>query len=132
MGDSELIDMQCCDVRQPRNARAPAQNQEGRQKTAKGARRCRIREIVTYPGQLSIVDWLSALDRGVVWLLPLLSLAILLSGLDDLLVDALWAYGWLTDKLRPAARLFPPGERQLASAPRQRIAILIPYGKRIR
>jgi adsorption protein B len=63
------------------------------------------------------------------WLLAPLSLAILLSGLDDLLVDLLWAYGWLKDRLHPLARLFPPGERQLEAAPKRRIAILIPLWK---
>jgi bacteriophage N4 adsorption protein B len=75
---------------------------------------------------LHLGGWLAGLDRAVLRLLAPLSLALLASGLDDLLVDFLWGCGWLKDKLRPQARLFPPGERQLASAPRRRIAILIP------
>ena len=73
--------------------------------------------------------WLNPVDRVVLWLLAPLSIAILLSSMDDLVVDLLWAYGWFKDKLRPAARLFPPGQRQLDSAPRRRIAILIPLWK---
>jgi adsorption protein B len=66
------------------------------------------------------------LDRAVLWLLAPLAAAILLSGLDDLAIDLIWAFAWLKGKLRPAARLFPPGERQLDSAPQSRIAILVP------
>ena len=60
------------------------------------------------------------------WLLAPLSVAILVSGLDDLVVDLFWIFAWAKGKLRPEARLFPPGERLLAAAPRQRIAILVP------
>lgn len=70
--------------------------------------------------------WLLRFDHAVLWLLPPLAWAILLSGLDDLMVDLIWACAWLKAKLRPAARLFPPGERQLQSAPVRRIAILLP------
>ena len=55
-----------------------------------------------------------------------LALAILVSGLDDLAVDLIWIYAWIKGKVRPAARLYPPGERQLDSAPVRRIAILVP------
>jgi adsorption protein B len=55
-----------------------------------------------------------------------LAWAILISGLDDLVVDLAWAFAWLQSKFRPAASLFPPGPRQLESAPRQSIAILVP------
>ncbi len=60
------------------------------------------------------------------WLLPPLAWAILLSGLDDLVVDLFWGCAWLKAQLRPAARLYPPGERQLEAAPVRRIAILVP------
>ena len=73
--------------------------------------------------------WLAGVDRGVLWLLAPLAAAILLSGLDDLVVDLFWAFHWLKAKLRPSARLFPPGERQLDSAPQRRIAILVPLWK---
>jgi adsorption protein B len=46
--------------------------------------------------------------------------------LDDLVVDLFWACAWIKAKLRPAASLFPPGERQLDSAPQRRIAVLVP------
>ena len=55
-----------------------------------------------------------------------LALAILISGLDDLTIDLAWAASWLHRKLRPRADLFPPGVRQLDSAPKRRIAILVP------
>ncbi len=73
--------------------------------------------------------WLAGIDRGVLWLLAPLAAAILLSGIDDLVVDLFWALHWLKDKLRPSARLFPPGERQLDSAPQRRLAILSPLWK---
>jgi adsorption protein B len=72
---------------------------------------------------------MAGLDRGVLWLLAPLSAAILVSGLDDLAVDLMWAFTWFKDRLIPSARLFPPGERQLDSAPRRRIAILLPLWK---
>jgi bacteriophage N4 adsorption protein B len=75
---------------------------------------------------LLISHWTANLDRAVLWLLVPLATAILVSGLDDLVVDLFWIAAWVKAKLRPEARLFPPGERQLASAPRQRIAMLIP------
>ena len=55
-----------------------------------------------------------------------LMIAILLSGLDDLVVNAIWATHWLNRKLHPKRVLFPPGARQLNSAPRRKIAILVP------
>ncbi len=70
--------------------------------------------------------WLAGFDRGVLWLLAPLAWAILLSGLDDLVVDLFWVCAWIKARLRPAARLYPPGERQLDSAPVRRIAILVP------
>ncbi len=59
-------------------------------------------------------------------LLVPLAIAILISGLDDLTIDLAWLVRWLHRKLRPRADLFPPGVRQLDSAPRRRIAILVP------
>ncbi len=75
---------------------------------------------------IHVPNWLAGLDAAILWLLAPLAWAILLSGLDDLAVDAIWAFAWLKAKLRPAARLYPPGERQLDSAPVRRIAILVP------
>jgi adsorption protein B len=68
----------------------------------------------------------SDLDRWVLAILAPLSGAILVSGLDDLVVDVAWAWTWLKSALRPAASLFPPGPLQLENAPRQRIAIFVP------
>jgi len=65
----------------------------------------------------------------VLTLLVPLAVAILISGVDDLIVDLFWGCARLKDRLRPSARMFPPGERQLASAPVQRIAILLPLWK---
>jgi len=68
----------------------------------------------------------SRFDHAILALLAPLAFAILISGLDDLLIDLAWAAAWLHSKLRPAASLFPPGPRQLDSAPKRRIAILLP------
>jgi adsorption protein B len=67
-----------------------------------------------------------AIDHAVLWMLVPLALAILISGLDDLLIDAAWAFAWLRAKLKPSARMFPPGPRQLEAAPQRMIAILVP------
>lgn len=75
---------------------------------------------------MQLPDWLHGFDGAVLWLLPLLAWALLLSGLDDLAVDLLWIFAWIKARVRPAARLYPPGEQQLASAPVRRIAILVP------
>src|SRR5678815_4627462 len=65
-------------------------------------------------------------DRLVLAILAPLAVAILVSGLDDLVVDLAWAWTWIKSALRPAASLFPPGPRQLDMAPRQKIAIFVP------
>jgi adsorption protein B len=91
--------------------------------------RGRFHEIVFRAAALIDVATLQALDRAVLWILAPLAAAILLSGIDDLIVDLFWAFHWLKDKLRPSARLFPPGERQLDAAPQRRIAILVPLWK---
>jgi adsorption protein B len=72
------------------------------------------------------LEFAAAVDRVVLWCLAPLAVAILISGLDDLVIDVTWGAAWLWRKLRPAASLFPPGHRQLDSAPRRRIAILVP------
>ena len=66
------------------------------------------------------------IDQALLRLLVPLAIALLISGLDDLLIDVTWFFSWLQSKLRPAASLFPPGPLQLDSAPRRRIAILLP------
>jgi adsorption protein B len=68
----------------------------------------------------------SDIDHCVLAILAPLALAILVSGVDDLIVDLAWGWTWLKSALRPAASLFPPGPRQLENAPRQRIAIFVP------
>jgi len=55
-----------------------------------------------------------------------LAFAILVSGLDDLVIDAAWACSWIRGKWKPEARMFPPGPRQLESAPQRAIAIIVP------
>ena len=69
---------------------------------------------------------LISVDHAVLWLLAPLAIAILISGLDDLTIDVAWALEWIRGKFRPEADLFPPGPRQLESAPIRRIAILLP------
>jgi adsorption protein B len=68
----------------------------------------------------------SHIDHAIVALLAPLAFVLLLSALDDLVIDVAWASAWIQAKLRPAAKLFPPGRRQLDSAPRLSIAILVP------
>jgi len=72
------------------------------------------------------VRFLPAVDHFVLTILIPLAVLLLVSGLDDLVVDVAWAGDWLKRKLWPAANIYPPGERQLDTAPRQRIAILVP------
>jgi adsorption protein B len=67
-----------------------------------------------------------AIDHAVLWMLVPLAFAILISGLDDLAIDAAWAFSWLRGVFKPEARLFPPGPRQLEAAPQRTIAILVP------
>ncbi len=69
---------------------------------------------------------LVSLDAAAVWILTPLATAILIGGLDDLFVDAAWGWMWLKSRLRRAPSLFPPGPRQLASAPVQSIALFLP------
>src|SRR4029079_19741180 len=66
------------------------------------------------------------MDDLVLTILTPLAGAILVSGLDDLVVDLAWAWTWIKSALRPAASMFPPGPRQLENAPLQRIAIFVP------
>ena len=73
--------------------------------------------------------WLRPLDGAMLHLLAPLALAILISSLDDLAIDLAWLAAWLDRKLRPRADMFPPGARRLDTAPRRRIAILIPLWK---
>lgn len=68
----------------------------------------------------------SSLDHAVLWILTPLAVAILASGLDDLAIDAAWAFSWLRGVCKPEAKLFPPGPRQLDAAPQRTIAILAP------
>lgn len=82
--------------------------------------------VTTYTVGFQLPAWLTGFDGLVLWLLTPLAWVILVSGLDDLAVDLIWAFAWLKAKLRPAARLYPPGEGQLDSAPVRRIAILVP------
>src|ERR1051326_2343648 len=67
-----------------------------------------------------------ALDHVVLAMLAPLAAALLISGLDDLVIDLAWAAVWLKSKIRPARRLFPPGPLQLEAAPRRKIAIFVP------
>ena len=68
----------------------------------------------------------SSVDAAALWLLVPLATAIVISGLDDLFVDAAWGWMWCKRRLRRAPSLFPPGPRQLASAPVQPIALFLP------
>jgi bacteriophage N4 adsorption protein B len=73
-----------------------------------------------------VYSYLHPFDAVVLGLLPALMVAILLSGLDDLLVNAAWVWYWVKTRLEPKGRLFPPGYRQIQNAPKLKIAILVP------
>jgi len=70
--------------------------------------------------------WLRGLDAAIVSLLTPLALALVISGLDDLMIDIAWAALSIHGKLRPAGKICPPESRQLDSAPRLSIAIMVP------
>src|SRR6478736_8204521 len=70
-----------------------------------------------------------SVDQFTLAIVTPLALAILVSGLDDLIIDIAWIAVWLKSKLRPAARMFPPGRRQIEAAPRVPIAIFVPLWK---
>jgi adsorption protein B len=84
-----------------------------------------ISEILQRPAAL-LTKVLSVIDHAILAILTPLVWAILISGIDDMIINAAWALEWLKTKVRPVASLFPPGPRQLNSAPRKRIAILVP------
>ena len=73
--------------------------------------------------------WFAPVDHLVLAILTPLALLLLISGIDDMVVDVAWVLAWLRRKLWPSADLYPPGERLLDTAPRQRIAILVPLWK---
>lgn len=73
-----------------------------------------------------ISSWLTAAGGLADVLLVPVAIVILISGLDDMIVDAAWAWAWVRSKFRPQARLFPPGPRALECAPQSRIAVLVP------
>lgn len=66
------------------------------------------------------------MDAVVAGSLAPLAAVILFSGIDDLIVDAIWLWRWVTGRLSPRWRIPPPGERQLDAAPQRRIAIFVP------
>ena len=70
-----------------------------------------------------------SVDQFTLAIVTPLALAILVSGLDDLIIDIAWIAVWLKSKLRPAARMLPPGRRQIEAAPRVPIAIFVPLWK---
>lgn len=67
--------------------------------------------------------WLLRTDSFVAALILPLAILILISGLDDLIVDAVWVWGWVKGKSRKASTLEP------ASALEKRIAIFVPLWK---
>jgi adsorption protein B len=76
-----------------------------------------------------ISPWLATTDRWVARIFFPLTIAILVSAVDDLIVDVAWFGVWVKNLLFPARRMFPPGDRQLALARRSRIAIFVPAWK---
>src|SRR5262249_40836689 len=114
----------------PRTPHAP-RGSPGSQKKRPQAINFGAREIVAHLAALDYVryyppEWLLPVDHFVLVILAPLAAVLLLSGLDDLVVDAAWLCAWLKRKLWPAPDLYPPGERLLDTAPKQLIAILVP------
>lgn len=62
----------------------------------------------------------------MLWTLAPLAFYILLSGLDDVLIDTLWAYSWIARRWIGWHGPVAPTEQELAQAPQQRIAIFAP------
>ncbi len=75
---------------------------------------------------LYIPAWLAPVDHAILAILAPLAVAILISGLDDLLIDVVWGWSWLRSKWGSGPKLWSPQPRQLESAPRSSIAIMIP------
>jgi bacteriophage N4 adsorption protein B len=65
-------------------------------------------------------------DKCVLWSLVPLGIYILLSGLDDLLVDVVWLYSWLRGVISHHPRVHVPSADELVSIPEKRIAIFVP------
>lgn len=63
---------------------------------------------------------------GLSWLLVSLAAWILISGLDDLLVDLVWAWGLLRGWLRSSGQGRAPPEEALLALPEKRVAIFVP------
>lgn len=68
----------------------------------------------------------SWVDHSILWMLTPLGIYIILSGLDDLLVDAVWLYSWVRGVLGGTPRVRLPSEEALLSVPEKRIAIFVP------
>src|SRR5438128_2507208 len=51
---------------------------------------------------------------------------VLLSGLDDLVLDIACVYRWFVSRFLPRRRTATPTEAELANTPHQRIAIFVP------
>src|SRR5437588_6958599 len=117
-------------VASPGNRAAPARTRKLRKTTPAVANGRGIREIVAYLAAPYYVDlfseWRQPLDHTALTILGPLAIALLVSGLDDLLVDAVWLWIWLKSRLWRSASLYPPGPRQLETAPRLRIAVVSP------
>src|SRR5260370_1345689 len=70
---------------------------------------------------LVIPRWLLQIDAFVGACLTPLAIAILISGLDDLVVDLVWLWAWLRRR-----RAKPAASPEAKNAPEKRIAIFVP------
>jgi bacteriophage N4 adsorption protein B len=70
-------------------------------------------------------SWAAALDAFLLAIAGPISIYIVLSGMDDLFIDLLWVYYYVTGRSRVAT----PSEDALNSLPQRRIAIMIPAWK---
>lgn len=69
------------------------------------------------------------LDRWVVACIGPLALWVLLSGIDDLVIDITCACSWLAARLSRRARFRRPSQQDLEALPQKRIAVFVPLWK---
>ena len=73
--------------------------------------------------------FLTLADQSILWSLTPLGIYLLLSGLDDLFIDVVFLYMWVSATLFRRPRVVLPTEEQLAAEPEKRFAIFVPLWK---
>src|SRR6266849_4393409 len=121
-------------LRGPVKARAPIIPKKTA-KTAICAIRRRVREFIAHILSHSFfsdflpdrpLQLLLQIDQFVILLLAPLALWVLVSGLDDLVLDVACFVAWLSGRISKARRFPWPDEGELDRIPQKRIAIFVP------